>query len=215
MMIENVDQRPKDYGVICAPVPPRPRGLHLRRQVRRAGLSWRRAGVGARDRGAGGGGRGRAQGAGRQRRDPRRPGAGRPPPCRSRALGLGGDVEQPPSGVRTPRPQEFGRLTWTRCARPAPPPAQSSKWWPRGVPAGWGAPIYGKLDAELAGALMSINAVKGVEIGEGFAAAAISGEANADEMRMGEDGPIFGSNHAGRGAGRASPPVSRSSPASP
>ena len=66
-----------------------------------------------------------------------------------------------------------------------------------GVPAGWGAPIYGKLDAELAGALMSINAVKGVEIGDGFAAAELSGEANADEMRGGPDGPVFGSNHAG------------------
>ena len=66
-----------------------------------------------------------------------------------------------------------------------------------GVPAGWGAPIYGKLDAELAGALMSINAVKGVEIGAGFAAAALSGEENADEMRMGNDGPTFLSNNAG------------------
>src|SRR5471032_1674821 len=67
-----------------------------------------------------------------------------------------------------------------------------------GVPPGWGAPIYGKLDAELASALMSINAVKGVEIGEGFAAAALSGEANADEMRRGDDGvPHFLSNHAG------------------
>ncbi len=58
-----------------------------------------------------------------------------------------------------------------------------------GVPPGLGAPIYGKLDADLAGALMSINAVKGVEIGEGFAAAALSGEANADEMRM-HDGMV-------------------------
>ncbi|MFT4076154.1 MAG: chorismate synthase [Asticcacaulis sp.] len=66
-----------------------------------------------------------------------------------------------------------------------------------GIPAGWGAPIYGKLDAELASALMSINAVKGVEIGEGFGAAELSGEENADEMRMGPDGPIFKSNHAG------------------
>ena len=66
-----------------------------------------------------------------------------------------------------------------------------------GVPAGWGAPIYGKLDAELAGALMSINAAKGVEIGAGFAAAALSGEENADEMRMGNDGPMFTSNLAG------------------
>ncbi|QAY96942.1 chorismate synthase [Methylovirgula ligni] len=66
------------------------------------------------------------------------------------------------------------------------------------VPAGWGAPIYGKLDAELAAALMSINAVKGVEIGDGFAAAALSGEENADEIRIGNDGqPVFSSNHAG------------------
>jgi chorismate synthase len=66
------------------------------------------------------------------------------------------------------------------------------------VPPGWGAPIYGKLDAELAGALMSINAVKGVEIGDGFAAAELSGEANADEMRLAADGgPLFLSNHAG------------------
>jgi chorismate synthase len=66
-----------------------------------------------------------------------------------------------------------------------------------GVPAGLGAPIYGKLDGELAGALMSINAAKGVEIGAGFAAAALSGEDNADEMVMGADGPVFLSNNAG------------------
>jgi chorismate synthase len=66
-----------------------------------------------------------------------------------------------------------------------------------GVPAGWGAPIYGKLDAEIAAALMSINAVKGVEIGAGFAAAELSGEENADEMRAGNDGPLFLSNRAG------------------
>ncbi len=67
-----------------------------------------------------------------------------------------------------------------------------------GVPAGWGAPIYGKLDQDLASALMSINAVKGVEIGDGFAAAALTGETNADEMRAGNNGkPVFLSNHAG------------------
>jgi chorismate synthase len=67
-----------------------------------------------------------------------------------------------------------------------------------GVPAGLGAPIYGKLDADLAAALMSINAVKGVEIGAGFAAAELSGEENADEMRLGNDGkPRFLSNQAG------------------
>jgi chorismate synthase len=67
-----------------------------------------------------------------------------------------------------------------------------------GAPAGWGAPIYGKLDGELASALMSINAVKGVEIGAGFSAAELSGEENADEMRIGNDGrPLFLANHAG------------------
>jgi chorismate synthase len=67
-----------------------------------------------------------------------------------------------------------------------------------GVPAGLGAPIYGKLDADLASAMMGINAVKGVEIGDGFATAAMSGEENADEMRKGRGGkPKFLSNHAG------------------
>ncbi len=66
-----------------------------------------------------------------------------------------------------------------------------------GVPAGLGSPVYTKLDSDLAGAMMTINAVKGVEIGDGFAAAALSGKENADEIFMGNDGPRFGSNHAG------------------
>lgn len=66
-----------------------------------------------------------------------------------------------------------------------------------GVPPGLGAPVYGKLDSDLAAAMMTINAVKGVEIGDGFAAAALTGASNADEMRMGADGPEFTSNHAG------------------
>jgi chorismate synthase len=70
-----------------------------------------------------------------------------------------------------------------------------------GVPAGWGAPIYAKLDSELAAAAMSINAVKGVEIGDGFAAARLRGEENADAMRPGTGGPAFDSNHAGGIAG--------------
>jgi len=65
------------------------------------------------------------------------------------------------------------------------------------VPAGLGAPIYAKLDADLAGALMSINAVKAVEIGDGLASAALSGEDNADEMRMRDGEVTFASNHAG------------------
>ncbi len=66
-----------------------------------------------------------------------------------------------------------------------------------GVPAGWGTPLYAKLDSELAAAMMSINAVKGVEIGDGFASAALTGEANADEIRMHHGKPEFLSNHAG------------------
>ena len=71
-----------------------------------------------------------------------------------------------------------------------------------GVPAGWGAPVYAKLDSELAAAMMSINATKGVEIGDGFEAARLTGEENADEMHPGEDGnPVYASNHAGGTAG--------------
>ena len=67
----------------------------------------------------------------------------------------------------------------------------------RGCPPGLGAPVYGKIDTDLAAAMMSINAVKGVEIGEGMAAGRLTGEANADEIAMGENGPVYGSNHAG------------------
>ena len=67
-----------------------------------------------------------------------------------------------------------------------------------GVPAGWGAPIYGKLDSDIAAAMMSINAVKGVEIGVGMGAAALTGEENADEMSLGNDGAVrFSNNNAG------------------
>ena len=66
-----------------------------------------------------------------------------------------------------------------------------------GVPPGLGAPLYGKLDADLAAAMMSINAVKGVEIGAGMGAAALTGTENADEIRMGPGGPVYQSNHAG------------------
>ena len=66
-----------------------------------------------------------------------------------------------------------------------------------GAPAGLGAPVYAKLDTDLAAAMMSINAVKGVEIGAGMQAAMLTGEANADEISMGPDGPVYSSNHAG------------------
>jgi chorismate synthase len=70
-----------------------------------------------------------------------------------------------------------------------------------GVPAGWGAPIYAKLDSDLAAAMMTINATKGVEIGDGFAAARLTGEQNADPMYPGNEGPRFSANHAGGIAG--------------
>tara|TARA_R110001606_G_scaffold146761_9_gene286734 strand:+ start:2722 stop:3789 length:1068 start_codon:yes stop_codon:yes gene_type:complete len=70
-----------------------------------------------------------------------------------------------------------------------------------GVPAGWGAPIYAKLDSEIAAAMMTINATKGIEIGDGFAAARLRGEENADPMRPGENGPEFLANHSGGTAG--------------
>ncbi len=66
-----------------------------------------------------------------------------------------------------------------------------------GVPVGLGAPVYGKLDTELAAAMMSINAVKGVEVGAGMGAATLTGVENADEIRMGPEGPVYSSNHAG------------------
>ena len=66
-----------------------------------------------------------------------------------------------------------------------------------GVPAGLGAPIYAKLDSDLAAAMMSINAVKAVEIGDGMAVAGLTGVTNADEIRMGADGHVYLSNHAG------------------
>jgi chorismate synthase len=77
------------------------------------------------------------------------------------------------------------------------------------------APIYAKLDAEIAAALMGINAVKGVEIGDGFAAAALSGEDNADEMRMRQDGGSSSWPTTPAGCWAASPPASPSWPASP
>ncbi len=67
----------------------------------------------------------------------------------------------------------------------------------RNAPAGLGAPVYGKIDTDIAAAMMSINAVKGVEIGAGFGAAELTGEDNADEIYMGNNGPTFSSNHAG------------------
>ena len=103
-----------------------------------------------------------------------------------------------PSSARTPRRRRAGRR-WSTTARKAGSSLGAVvECVATGVPAGWGAPLYAKLDAELAAAMMSINAVKGVEIGDGFAAARLRGEENADAMRAGRDGaPHFLANHAG------------------
>ncbi len=110
-----------------------------------------------------------------------------------------------------------GRRKWSRCGRPistASARRGSSvgavvEVIAEGVPAGWGAPIYGKLDAELAAALMSINAVKGVEIGAGFAAAALTGEENADEMAHGRRRAGVHRPTTPAACWAASPPASR------
>ena len=96
-----------------------------------------------------------------------------------------------------PRRRPIGPSIWTGSASPVPRSARSSRVTARGAPAGLGAPVYGKLDTDLGAAMLSINAVKGVEIGEGMAAATLRGEDNADEITMGPDGPVYSSNHAG------------------
>ena len=127
----------------------------------------------------------------------RRAGSDRPASDRSRALGLGRGRAQSVllSGCRASR--VLRRLSrWRAQGRLLDRRGDRDRG--RGVPAGLGAPLYGKLDADLAAAMMGINAVKGVEIGAGFGAAELSGEENGDEMRMGNDGkPLFLSNNAG------------------
>ena len=127
MIIENVDQRSRDYREIADKLPARPRRLRLLRQVRRARLPRRRAPVGARDGGAGGGRRHRAQGAGRRRRRPRRR-SSRSVRMRSTApAGTGTRSDETRSGARTRPWSRSGRRTSRRSARPAPPPAPSSR----------------------------------------------------------------------------------------
>ena len=182
-MIENVDQRSKDYGEIKDKYRPGHADFTYDvkygvRDYRGGGRSSARetaarvaAGAIARkvvpgiDRAR----RAGADGAARDR--PRRAGTG----TRSAAIR---------SSAPMPRRRRSSRTISTASARPAPRSAPCIEIVAEGVPPGLGAPVYGKLDAEIAAALMSINAVKGVEIGDGFAAAALTGEENADEMRM-------------------------------
>ena len=128
---------------------------------------------------------------------PRRRDPARHPEDRPRQVGLGRHGATIPSGAPTARRRRAGKAISTTCASAAARSARSSRSWPPASPVGLGDPVYDKLDADLAKALMSINAVKGVEIGDGFATAAMSGEENADEMRMKDGAPAFLSNHAG------------------
>ena len=198
LLIRNEDQRSKDYGEIKDALPAGPRRLHLRREVRPARLPRRRPLERARDglRGS------------------------RPAPSRARCSGpsiritgylvqigadfidrdrldLGRDRAQPVLVPGRRGRRALGGSSSPPCARRGSSVGAVIEVVASGVPAGLGEPIYDKLDADLAKAMMSINAVKGVEIGAGFAAAALRGEDNADEIRMGNDGPRFLSNHAG------------------
>ena len=196
LMIENTDQRSKDYGEIADKYRPghadyvydakygvrdyRGGGRSSARETAArvaAGAIARKVIAGVTIRGA--------------------LGADRPAQDRARAFRLGGGRAQSALLPGRAQPPNSGRIISTTCARTAPP---SARWWkssPRAFRPGWGAPVYGKLDADLAAAMMSINAVKGVEIGAGFAAAQLTGEENADEMRAGRNGPKFLSNNAG------------------
>jgi chorismate synthase len=197
LMIENVDQRSKDYGDIADRF--RPGHADLTYELKYGIRDYR------------GGGRASA------RETAARVAAGA---VARKVLGAGvlirgALVQMGPHGI------DRARWDWAETDRNpffCPDAAAAAAWEPyladvrkrgsscgaivevtaEGVPPGLGAPVYGKLDADLAGALMGINAVKGVEIGDGFATAALSGEANADEMRMAADGTVrFAANHAG------------------
>ena len=195
LLIENVDQRPKDYETIAGAY--RPGHADYTYQVKYGIRDWR------------GGGRSSA------RETAARVAAGAVaraiiPGVRIQAflVELGGDPID--RGAFDPLAIESNPFF-------CPDPAAAARWEglvdaarkagsslgavvecvSTGVPPGWGAPIYAKLDSELASGMMSINAVKGVEIGDGFAAARLRGEDNVDAMRPGRDGPQFLSNHAG------------------
>jgi chorismate synthase len=197
LMIENVDQRSKDYGAIAAQM--RPGHADLTYELKYGIRDYR------------GGGRSSA------RETAMRVAAGA---IARKILGDGVTIRGALVQIG-PHQVTRARWDWDQVGQNpffCPDPVAASAWEgyldtvrksgssvgavieivAEGVPPALGAPIYGKLDADIAAALMSINAVKGVEIGAGFGAAALRGEDNADEMYAGEDGMIrFGSNHAG------------------
>ncbi|MEJ0045156.1 MAG: chorismate synthase [Rhodospirillales bacterium] len=196
LQIENVDRRSKDYDSIADMF--RPGHADIAYELK----------YGTRD--PRGGGRSSARetamrvaagavappAARRRRAHPRRPGTNGRPRDRPHPLGLGRSGEKP---VLLPDAQTAA-LWETYLAgirREGSSVGAVIEVVADGVPPGLGAPIYGKLDADLAAAMMSINAVKGVEIGDGFATAALRGEQNADAMRMDANRVRFASNHAG------------------
>ena len=196
LLIENTDQRSRDYDEVAARF--RPGHADLTYELKYGIRDWR------------GGGRASA------RETAMRVAAGA---IARKVLGegvviRGALVQLGPHGI------DRGRFDWAETGRNpffCPDPLAAAAWETylgavrkagssvgavievvaEGVPPGLGAPIYAKLDADLAQAMMSINAVKAVEIGDGFAAAALSGEQNADEMRMADGQVRFTSNHAG------------------
>ena len=181
--IENMDARSKDYGDIKDKFRPGHADYTYLVEIRRARLARLRPGERAGDGEPRGGRRHRPQSrAGHARA--RRAGADRAARDRPPQLGLGGGRAATRSSAPTPRRCRCGPTSSTRCGKKGSSAGAVIEIVAEGVPAGLGAPIYGKLDQDIASGLMSINAVKGVEIGAGFAAAALSGEENADEMRM-------------------------------
>ncbi len=145
---------------------------------------------------------------------PRRTGADRPARRSIAPAGTGTRSSATRSGAPTRRRPRLGRVPRRACARPAPRPAASSRWWRRACPSGLGEPVYDKLDADLAKAMMGINAVKGVEIGDGFAAAAMSGAEHNDGMRDARRPAVPSSPTTPAASWAASRPARTSSPAS-
>ncbi len=199
LMIRNTDQRSKDYGDIAETFRPGHADIAY----------WQKYGI----RDPRGGGRSSA------RETAARVAAGGV--ARAALAGLAPDLRIDGYMVQMgPDRIDRNRFDWDEIARNPfwTPDAQAASAWAerldslrksgnsvgavievtaRGVPVGLGAPVYAKLDTELAAAMMSINAVKGVEIGEGMAAASLTGAENADEITMGAGGPVYSSNHAG------------------
>jgi chorismate synthase len=198
LMIENTDQRSKDYGDIAQSFRPGHADITYHQKYG-ARPPRRRAVIGARN-GVPGGGGGR--------------GASRPGGAGARSANHGYMVQMGSQGIDRSR---FDAAQIAQNPFWCPDPVAAGEWAAylddlrrshnsvgavievvaTGVPPGLGAPLYAKLDSDLASAMMSINAVKGVEIGDGMATAALTGVDNADEIRMGPDGPEYLSNHAG------------------